>query len=320
MATRVLSAEERGIDRPIPFGWYMIDYADDLAVGQVKPLRYFGQEIVLFRGEDGVARALDAYCQHLGAHLGHGGKVVDNTVECPFHAWRYDETGAVVDIPYARTIPPQVKRPCIKAWPLAEKNRIIWAWYHPENVAPMWEVVDIPEATDPDWTDYERHEWTVAVHIQDMAENGADTAHFRYVHGTASYPDFKTTFYGPVMRSRIDAKMRTPKGEVDGSITNVVIGPGQTYGRFEGITETLLVTGVTPVERDLCHARFSFTQPKNQQGGVGAAIIRDIVKQFNEDVPIWENKRFMPRPVICDGDGPIMRWRDFYSQFYTKES
>ena len=83
---RPLTAEERGINLPIPFGWYMLDYAADLAIGQVKPLRYFGEEIVLYRGEDGVARALHAYCRHLGAHMGHGGKVKGNNLECPFHA------------------------------------------------------------------------------------------------------------------------------------------------------------------------------------------------------------------------------------------
>ncbi len=317
MITRPLTAEERGITQPIPFGWYMLDYSADLAVGQVKPLRYFGQEIVLFRGEDGVARALDPYCRHLGAHMGHGGRVKGSNLECPFHAWQYDETGAVVEIPYARVIPPQVKRPCIKSWPVVERNRLIWAWYHPENVEPLWDVVELPEATDPNWTDYERHEWVVPVHIQDMAENGADAAHFRYIHGTASYPDMETVFDGPMMRGQVKARMDTPRGQIDGSITSTVMGPGQSWVRFEGIAETMLIAGVTPVERDLVHARFNFTLPKDGHNRAGQAVIRDIVKQFNEDFPIWQHKRFTPQPIICDGDGPIMRWRQFYSQFYV---
>lgn len=317
MTTRMLTAEERGMTQAIPFGWYMLDYSADLAVGQVKALRYFGQEIVLFRGEDGVARALDAYCRHLGAHMGHGGRVKGKNLECPFHAWQYDESGAVVEIPYAKVIPPQVKRPCIKSWQVVEKNRLIWTWYHPQNVAPLWDVVDLPEATDPNWTDYERHEWTVPVHIQDMAENGADAAHFRYIHGTASYPDMNTVFEGPMMRGRVEAKMDTPRGQIDGSITSTVMGPGQSWVRFEGIAETMLIAGVTPVERDLVHARFNFTLPKDGHNRAGQAVIRDIVKQFNEDFPIWQHKRFVPQPIICDGDGPIMRWRQFYSQFYA---
>ena len=55
------------------------------------------------------------------------------------------------------------------------------------------------------------------------------------------------------------------------------------------------------------------------KGGVAAAIIRDIVKQMNEDVPIWENKIFRPQPVLCDGDGPIAEYRRWCSQFYSAQ-
>ena len=64
------SMAERSIDLPMPFGWFAMCYSDELAVGQVKPLRYFGRDLVAWRGEDGQARVLDAYCAHLGAHMG----------------------------------------------------------------------------------------------------------------------------------------------------------------------------------------------------------------------------------------------------------
>src|SRR5579859_6561668 len=83
------SATERGLDEPFPFGWYALCYSEDLAVGEVKPVRYLGRELVMWRGEDGVARVLDAYCRHLGAHMGYGGRVNGNDLECPFHAWQY---------------------------------------------------------------------------------------------------------------------------------------------------------------------------------------------------------------------------------------
>ena len=63
-----------------------------------------------------------------------------------------------------------------------------------------------------------------------------------------------------------------------------------------------------------------FIQPKvdgkDPEGGVAAALIRDIVKQMNEDVPIWENKKYLPRPTLCDGDGPIAEFRRWCEQFY----
>lgn len=321
MSSDVRTAAQRGITLPIPFGWYVVDYADDLAIGAVKPLRYFAKDLVLWRGEDGRARMLDAYCRHLGAHLGEGGKVHGNWIECPFHAWRYDDTGAVVDIPYSKSIPPQVKRPCVGNWHMVERNRLIWAWYHPAGAPPLWEVVDLPETADPAWTAFDRHEWRVRVHIQDMAENGADTAHFRYVHGTASYPDQKTSYDGHRLDTVIEAQLDTPRGPVAGAIRATSVGPGQSWTRFTGISETLLVPGITPIDVDEVHARFNFTQPTAQAAGpaagVARAIVADVVRQFEQDIRIWQHKIYEPDPVLCQGDGQIHRWRQFYSQFYV---
>ena len=42
----------------------------------------------------------------------------------------------------------------------------------------------------------------------------------------------------------------------------------------------------------------------------------EISRQFDEDLPIWENKIFLERPVLCDGDGPIGAMRRWGRQFY----
>ena len=44
---------------------------------------------------------VDAYCPHLGAHLGVGGQVEGDCMRCPFHGWEFDgDSGACVEIPY----------------------------------------------------------------------------------------------------------------------------------------------------------------------------------------------------------------------------
>lgn len=317
------SADERGIDLPFPLGWFAVGYSDDLAVGEVQPIRYFGRELALWRGQDGKARIIDAYCRHLGAHMGHGGRVVGDLLECPFHAWRYDEQGVVREIPYAKAIPPQVKRPCPRQWVVEEVNGFIWTWYHPFGDAPRWALDRYPEAGDPAWTPYQRHEWFVYAPLQSMAENGVDSAHFQFVHGTADFPDAVIEWDGHRRTGIVTAKMGTPQGEVDGRIVNGQNGPGQAFTRFEGISETLLVAAITPVDRDRVHARFAFTQPRAQaegpSAGLARALIRDICKQFDQDKVIWDRQAYLREPIICDGDGPIMRYRRFYQQFYAEE-
>ena len=315
---------ERGLDVGFPFGWYAIEFSDFVAPGQAKPLRYFGKDLVIWRGlDDNRVRVTDAWCKHLGAHMGHGAKVHGNLLECPFHAWRYDgDEGVVKEIPYARTIPPQVKRKCLETWNVVEANGWIWTWYHPQGAAPLWDVVVHAEVGDPDWTPYEVHEWTVYGSIQNMAENGVDVAHFKYIHGTADVPAAELRWGEWGRGADVRAQMGTPNGLVDGLISYDTMGPGQSWVRFSGISDTLLVASLVPVEEDVLRVRYGFCQPRTQaegpSAGLARAIIRDICKQLDQDKVIWDRMRFEANPVICDGDGPIPQFRHWYSRYYAK--
>ena len=315
---------------PIPFGWYVVAYSDELEPGQSKPVRYFGEDLVLFRTESGQAVLLEAYCPHLGAHLGYGihgnkgsgGRIEGESIVCPFHAWKFNENGECTDVPYAKNMPPKVQgKQCLKSYPINEVNQVIFAWYHPEGAEPMWQVVEHEEAMSDDWAPLDRYEWTLKTHAQEMAENAADPAHFKYVHGTASFPEWETTYDGPMVRGLQKAKMPTPRGDVDGAIHTGSAGPGQGFTKFEGIADTFLMGLTTPIDEETVQVRFAFTQPKVNgevvKGGVNAAIIANIVGQLEEDAPIWENKIYRPLPILCDGDGPIAKFRKWYSQFYV---
>lgn len=65
-----------------------------------KPIRLLveGQPIILFRTSDGEARALQDRCPHRHAPLSDG-RVVGDAIECPYHGWRFNGAGALVDMP-----------------------------------------------------------------------------------------------------------------------------------------------------------------------------------------------------------------------------
>ncbi len=316
------SVAARNLDIAFPYGWYPALLSDELKVGAVKPLRYFATDLVVWRGEDGAVRMLDAYCRHLGAHMGHGGRVAGNELECPFHAWRYDGAGVVHDIAYAEAIPARLRTPCERQWPVTEANRMIWFWYHPLGAAPEWDVEHFAEAVDPDWGDYQIFEWTVYGSLQNMAENAVDVAHFKFVHGTATFPTSDMIWDGPRRTSIIDAGLDTPMGRVEARITASQFGPGQSATRFTGVADTLLLAAVTPVEKDEVRVRFCFTQPKTQSTDTGAlfaaGFVREVCRQLDQDKVIWDHQRYLTKPIICDGDGPILRFRQWYGQFYAE--
>ena len=306
---------------PIANGWYGLLYSHELPPGEVVKLSLLGTELVAFRGDSGGAHVLDAFCPHLGAHLGVGGAVVGDAVRCPFHAWEWDgASGACTRVPYAERIPPKAR---IGAWQTVERNGVVLVWYHAEGKTPDFEIPEVEEATSPDWSEPDCHEFVVKSHNQEMGENAVDSAHFRFVHGTLNVPPSEVTEHGPHRISAQKIEMKTPRGEINGAITTDQYGMGFSTTRFTGICETFEIACTTPIDAETVRLRYMFRQPlvdgKQPSGGVAAALIRDLIKQTEEDIPIWEAKVHRAQPLLCDGDGPIAEYRRWCQQFYSPE-
>jgi nitrite reductase/ring-hydroxylating ferredoxin subunit len=304
---------------PYPNGWFRVAYSSELATGEVKSLHYFGRELVLFRDEDG-PHLLDAYCPHLGAHLGHGGKVEGKGLRCPFHAWLWNGDGSCREIPYAKRIPPAAK---IRSWPIVEKNGLVMVWHHVENEPPAYEMPDLPQVGDPNWTAFEIRRWRVHSRWLDMNENAVDRVHFRYVHGTKSLPDSEVEVDGHILRCSNRVKLGTPRGVVEGGLDTTDYGPGLQTVHLTGIVETLMVNTSTPIDEETTDSSFAYTVhtagDEKKARGVGDAIVRDLEKQMNEDIPIWENKKYYTKPMLCDGDGKFNVYRRWMRQFFSEE-
>jgi phenylpropionate dioxygenase-like ring-hydroxylating dioxygenase large terminal subunit len=299
-------------------GWFRVAYSQELAVGEVQPLRYLGRELVLMRDETGRAHVLDAFCPHLGAHLGFGGRVEDGTLRCPFHAWRFDPaSGACVEVPYAKKIPPKAS---LGVWPVAEKNGLILLHHHAHGDAPTWEIPDLPEFGSSEWTPYEIRRWTVRSRWLDMNENAVDRVHFRYVHGTQTIPESEVEVDGHILTVRNRVTFATPRGDVVGALRTDDHGPAFQTVRLRGIAETLMVNTATPIDEETTDVSFAYTSKKSEGGGqgVGEALIRDLEKQMAQDIVIWEHKAYWKRPMLCDGDGEIGIYRRWMRQFFSE--
>ncbi|HEY8493236.1 MAG TPA: Rieske 2Fe-2S domain-containing protein [Myxococcota bacterium] len=303
---------------PIPTGWFAVAFSDELPAGTVRAVRAFGRELVAWRGTDGVPHVFDAYCPHLGAHLGVGGRVEPGGLRCPFHAWLWDGAGRCVEVPYARKIPPKAR---IRAWPVCERANLLLVWHDASGALPWFEVPEVPELAGGAWTAPERREWIVRTCPQEMAENTVDEAHFRYVHGTHAVAKTESvTAEGAVFRVVSRNRVGTPRGEQTGRIEIETHGLGFGTTRFSGIADLLLVTAGLPVDAETMHMRLQFSVRRlpdsDATRGVGRAFLAEIERQFTQDVPIWEHKVYLPRPILCDGDGPIATLRRWARRFY----
>jgi phenylpropionate dioxygenase-like ring-hydroxylating dioxygenase large terminal subunit len=305
-------------DLPIPFGWFAVARSDELEPGEILPLEYCETEFVLWRGEDGIARALDAYCPHLGAHLGYDSAVIGNDLRCPFHHWQFTGEGVVTNIPYAKAIPPKLKRPCDRAWPVYEDMNMVFVWWHPHKAEPLWELSPIVEIAEEGWQAIEYRDWVVNIPIQELTENGADIAHFAPLHGTRSPPVPEFNIEGYVRESSVSTKMPTPKGIVDGKISVRAPGPGVSFTRFHGITDMLVMQMHTPIDAGHTLLRHQYYVPADlMDAKVTKAIVRETLRQLEQDIAIWKHKKFLAEPTLVGGDGPILAYREFFQRFYA---
>lgn len=78
--------------------WQPVYRAEDLPVGHARPVRIMSFDFTLYRGEDGVAHAVDFRCSHRGAQLSLG-YVEGNFVRCLYHGWKFNPSGKCVERP-----------------------------------------------------------------------------------------------------------------------------------------------------------------------------------------------------------------------------
>ena len=301
---------------PIPYGWFSIGRLDELGDDAVVAFDAFDEELVRWRDSSGQWHVQQAWCPHLGANLGVGGRVEDDCIVCPFHEWTFDTAGANVDIPYADRAN---KKARLRTYPTMVRNRHLLVWRHPDaTVEPMW---DVPEVLPEHPVECMRMDRTVHTAWQEIAENSVDMAHFKYVHGMGKVSEIgEMTIDGPLRTVRSTQSFHTSKGEFEGQLESVSIGPGVGTVKFTLMSTITMVTAVTAVSPNEQRARFTMYHEDGDDLGakIGKAFGEEVVRQFDQDMPIWEHKRFVASPALAPMEKPITEFRKWARQFYAE--
>lgn len=302
---------------PVPYGWFQVSASSDLVVGEAKAAYHFGKHLVVWRDEDNVAHVHDAFCPHLGAHIGHGGTVHGCEIRCPFHGWMFDAQGCNTDIPYAERTN---RKGRLRTYPTIERNGLVMTWYHPDEEAPLWDLPTLVQFTDV--SSVITRSFRIEAAWQELAENGVDSAHFRYVHHTAEVPVLeKYETNGPLATMRSAQKFVTPQGVVEGRIDVDTYGPGFTFTHFSGFVDLYLMGCNTPIDAESCELNFTFAVgdmgDEKMNSSVGKAFAAEIAQQVEEDRMIWEHKAHITHPALATTDGPFTKFRKWAAQFYV---
>ncbi len=321
---------------PYPTGWYAIGFTDELPAGTVLTRQIAGREVVLFRTQSGEAAALDPYCTHLGAHLGHGGEVVGDTIRCPFHGFCFDTQGVCTKTGYD-TKPPAKAR--IQRWRLQEKNGILFLFFSADGAEPTFEI---PLADDAAWTPVRHRELRLRGHVQEIAENSVDIGHLTWIH---KYEDVRTLSELKTEGAYLNARygMTRPRktfGKSAGIATEFEIHQyGLGYARVEVTVTSLGIHTrqfvlASPLNENEIMLRLAMSVKRIEKpstvhpllalapkGWVTNLVADQGIKEFEADVrqdlPIWQNKIYVTPPALAAGDGPVGAYRKWAKQFYA---
>src|SRR5262249_35860627 len=110
--------------------WFPICLSADLRPGGLLGVDFLDGRVIAFRGADGHAQVLSAYCVHLGGDLPVGGAVV-NRGRCAYHEWEYDASGKCAATGCGDNVPPQAR---VFRFPTEEKHGIVWAFNGEQSV------------------------------------------------------------------------------------------------------------------------------------------------------------------------------------------
>jgi 5,5'-dehydrodivanillate O-demethylase oxygenase subunit len=155
--------------------WHPVAVAKDVPVGRAKPVRTLGEELTLYRGEDGTPHLVAFRCAHRGTQLSTGWVEGDN-IRCFYHGWVYGPDGQCVEQPAEPE--PFCSRIKIKSYPVQEYVGLIFA-YLGEGEPP--ELPRYPELEADGILRAGVYTWPCTYFSS--LENGVDHAHGAFVHG-----------------------------------------------------------------------------------------------------------------------------------------
>jgi vanillate monooxygenase len=158
--------------------WYVACMPDEI---DGKPLgrKICGESIVLYRGPEGTATALEDFCPHRGAPLSLG-SVIEGKLVCGYHGLEMGCDGKTVAMPGQRVrgFPP------IRAYPVIERHGFVWLWPGAAAQADPGKLPPLEWAENPDWA-YGGGLFHIKCDYRLMIDNLMDLTHETYVHATS---------------------------------------------------------------------------------------------------------------------------------------
>lgn len=218
----------------------------------VKAVRLLGQDLVLFRDDQGRWGLLDRDCPHRNADLAFGRHEGDG-LRCPFHGWKFDATGRCLETPAEPLGSKLCERVKQRAYPVVERSGVLFAWLGEPGQAPPFPEFDCFAAPATHTFAFKglwHCNWLQAFEV------GIDPAHTSFLHrflNDAPLEAIGSNAAGKQFRS-------ASVGEVQGQrwpMTRIMREFHRPEISFESRPWGLQVTTLRPMTDELTHVRIT---------------------------------------------------------------
>ena len=215
--------------------WYLAAWSDELRETPLG-LVLLCDPIVLFRSSDGAPIALEDRCVHRRVPLSMG-TICDDRIQCTYHGFVYDRTGACVKIPGQSSIPAEAK---IRSYPIVERHGCIFVWMGIPQKADDALIPKFETLRKPGYGVTKKHV-RLETHYQLIIDNLLDLSHLAYLHASS------------VGQAEL-AELAKVNAETEGDIVRVsrwtldvpAVRTYQQFGRYETNIDRWQISEFTP--------------------------------------------------------------------------
>jgi phenylpropionate dioxygenase-like ring-hydroxylating dioxygenase large terminal subunit len=160
--------------------WMPFALASELPAPDSDPIRVrlLGEDLVAFRDSNGSIGLIAANCPHRGASLFFG-RNEECGLRCVYHGWKFDASGACVDMPNEPAESDFKHKVRATAYPTQEGGGVLWAY--------LGEPSDMPDLPELEWTRVPDNHRFVSKRIQfcnylQNVEGEVDSSHVSFLH------------------------------------------------------------------------------------------------------------------------------------------
>ena len=308
--------------------WIFISFADQLKPANTLSLHLMDRDLVLWKSAAGVISLQDAYCPHMGAHLGQG-KIRGELLECVFHKRSFNSNGEC-----------QGRGLNNKNYPVMVIQNLIFGWFG--STAPEWKMPDFltgfSDGSQSKWRILKSKKLNFDFHPKDLLDNTVDASHFKTFHNqcTSFMPVQILESLPHQFISRMiflgSPQLKLKNTEMELQVVSESYGPATLVVNSSVIVLKQkyffkFIFLCTPIDNENTDYTLAIAVRADSPVSFGRKILEYLYNQYafhmqvkefrKESNQIWKHKTYLPAPDLNSQENAMLAYSKWYSQFYV---